>query len=879
MSSNKIAVYLLIFLIFFVTQNRVGGERSEFELLRGLADRGLFDSVESFYKKELKKFDQTRSDKYSLAASVVYSRTLQILTATEPTRTQLFKQLVKFEAEFQNDVQKIQQQQQQTNSFSAESLELIRLRLQFAVFKYLLGSRLWFESGISADNKVAAIISESQKMLSASLDQLKEIKIYLAAQQNQTFADQIELLSNEVELYFNLVEISYALTLPQSNNRYDKLSQIAVRMDEWSKRKLEFYAGKLNLRNSKILRRGYCMVLRVRAELAACYRLAQEFDKAFAVLNSKELALNLDSKSDDLMLSDDLQLKIAAERIRFLTAIINNVTIIHPANNPMTKDSEKSGWDIGNLSALFVPLSADSLEYCLAKLELVLFLAGRATVTDSSTELMIVEDILEIVRQMELNVPSSGYCAAVVIGANKFMPQKITNTKFNEIRTTVLSISAQNKNEHNQIMEAVKLYELAGQTAGNKEIAIKNIQYSISLLYTLLKQLETPQQKTLQNLEPTQELNDKIFRCRLLIMNMLCDWACRFAGERIAVELYRRGIHEATILFKTKQLNLDAYIAILNGYISQWANESDCAVYGLRAANLLELNDRFEEALVFLDKIPNSSDQATEAVTVADRCFKQLRNKNQNKTNDNGENEINEFKWFRRRLREDILEWSEADAVTVIKMAERLFYKNNVPMFYWEMVDGKLLGEMETILVNAINKCKTTKPVTIARLKMMLVIVYNLQGNHVKSTELLKQIDVEREQLTVVERLFLRRFEVERLVLSGDTRGAVKLLEVMLGVDLRNLMLLELKAEILSRQEDRELLTDAVKTWGIIGSITKENSEQWWQAREKIITILIKQDNHNEANKIYKKLKFLHPNLDNESRKNRLEKLMGISEN
>jgi hypothetical protein len=235
----------------------------------------------------------------------------------------------------------------------------------------------------------------------------------------------------------------------------------------------------------------------------------------------------------------------------------------------------------------------------------------------------------------------------------------------------------------------------------------------------------------------------------------------------------------------------------------------------------------------------------------------------------------NELSWFKRRLRVDVLGWTAADAETVIKLSERIFYWRGFPLFYWELVEGELLRDLESDLNMTINRCKSIKPVTIARLRMMLIIANNLRGNHVKSKELIKQINTDQVGLlTELESLFLRRFGVEVLVMSGDVVGALSELDNMLRVDARNLMLLELKAEILMRQDDNLSLSESSKIWGLIGMIAKEKSDQWWNAREKIINIFIKQGNHAEAQKTYKRLKFLHPNLGNKSRKERLEKLM-----
>ncbi|MDR2643381.1 MAG: hypothetical protein LBC74_11375 [Planctomycetaceae bacterium] len=883
MKSIKIFVRLLfIFWIFFVTNNRAsceifGGVETCAELLQGLAERGLFDSAEILYRNECKKQNLSRKDKYILASSLVYSRTLQILTVSSSLRSKLFNQLIVFESEFQDSIKKLQSDQLSADSFSAEKLELIRLQFRFAVSRYLIGVRIRFESEVAASNEAAKLNAESQKILLTSTEQLKKINSYFTAQQNSILPNQVTFLSDNINLYMYLAEISYTLTIPVDNNRYNKLKELVISFDSWSKGKLEFYSDKLKLSDSKIpdrLQDCYYLAIRARVELSVCYRLLGELDKSFNVLSGSELRLG------ELELPEVLRLRIAAERIRFLAAVSNNVTI----NSRIASESDKSGWDINNLLRFRILLSEDSLDYCLAKLEWGLFLAGRLNISDSGTELMVIKDIMKLVRQMEMKIPSSGYCAAVVIGTNNNVQTAVSNPKLSTIKAVILGELAQDRRERNQIEYAVRLFELAGrilESAGDKEAAIKNTQYSISLLYDLLKQLENSKQKAAQSPELSEEvereLAEDVFCCRERIMNLLCGVSRRFVHERDSIALYRRGIDEATVLFKAKRLGVDEYISVLNGYVSCWGDVSDCGVYMLRAANLLEFNGRIEEALVFLDKIPNDSLQALDTILAADRCFKQIRNKNSKDKSDISDINVtkNELSWFMRRLRVDVLEWTEADAVTIIKMAERLFYRSGLPVFYWESVNNDLLRELEPVLVKAIDRCKTAKSVTVAQLNIMLIIANNLQNNHVKSAELLKQINkIQLGLLTELEQFFVRRFQVEIKVMSGDVDGARAELDGMLKAEPRNLMLLELKAEILSRQNDNELLNEAVKTWSLIGIITKEKSDQWWNAREKIISIFIKQGNRTEAQKTYKRLKFLYPDFGNKSRKERIEKLI-----
>jgi hypothetical protein len=762
---------------------------------------------------------------------------------------------------------------------------LIRLQLQFAIAKYLIGKRLYFESEfelkkilrskktLSPNNSE---YSESpQQLIVSAIERFKTISDFLVSCRNLALAEQINFLSDEVNLYLYCAEFFYAASFqPDNNNRNDKLNRIVLELDNWSKKKLESYSYKSNLTDAKIpewLRKNYYQMLQARVKLAACYRLAGEFDKSLNTLNVKEL------DSNDVNLPENLRLQIAAERIRFLIVSSINVTI------------NKPDWNTADLLNLRPPISSDSLDYCQARLEWALYLTSQMKITDSSSELIIISDLFKLVRSIELYVPSGGYFAAITIGSNKnkIAQDKIINVRFNAIKTIALNELATYKNERNQIDEAIKLYALSGRVAeqsGDSEAAIKNVQYSVSLIYNLLQKLESLKQKSTQNSERELEFEEEIFLCRERIVNLLCDSAKRLSGEKISIDLYRRGIDEATILFKEKRLELDDYLKLLSGYWSSWGDVSDCAAYRLRAANLLALNGRFEEALGLLEKIPNDSVQAIEAVMAADRCFKQIRNKNsgdKNSADGVGESKDinvtkNELTWFKGRLRMDKSEWSEADVLTAMKMSEWLLYRDGFPIFYWESVDIVWLGEIELILNAALVRCKVMKSPMSLRLRASSIIASNLRGDYEKSAEVLKQINESGQVnlLTKEEQKFLRRFEVEFLAAKGEVIESIKILDGMLKMEPRNLLLLELKAEILSRQDSKDGLTESLRIWGLVGSITKEQSEKWWTARERIISIYVKQGNHAEAKKTYQRLKFLHPDFGNDSRKKRIEKLI-----
>jgi hypothetical protein len=554
---------------------------------------------------------------------------LQILTTTGSERSKLISQLTAFESEFQNNIKKLQSEQSPPDSITAENLELVRLQFRFAVTWYSIGRRLLLESEIADESNTAKLKTNAQKILLSANAELKKINSYLTSQQNSNLSDQINFLSDNINLYIYLSEFFYTFTTPANNIRNDKLKNLIVSFDNWAKNKLKFYSGKLNVSESssqlnvhQILRDCYYLSIRALVDVSLCYRLSGELEKALNIFLTHELKFN------DPELPKNLRLRIAAERLRFLATSANNVTI----NNRIAAVANRSVWDTNELLHFRVILSTDSVEYSLAKIEWSIFLARRLNISDSATERMVVKDILKLVRQTESKFPSCVYCAAAIIGANDNIATDANNPKLHTIRAIILSELAQDRRERNQIEDAINLFELAGrisERAGDTTTAIKNAQYAVSLLYDLLNQLEISRQNTAQNIiideTVEQELELEIFDYRERVMKLLCGVSRRLVVERDSIELYKRGIDEATILFKAKRLSVDEYILVLSDYWSNWGNASDCDVYKLRVANLLEFNGRFEEALVFLAMIPNDSRQGLDAVLAADRCFKQIQ--------------------------------------------------------------------------------------------------------------------------------------------------------------------------------------------------------------------------------------------------------------
>ncbi|MDR1925660.1 MAG: hypothetical protein LBQ66_14920 [Planctomycetaceae bacterium] len=833
--------------------------------MNSLSERGLFESAEFFYETESNKHDLTRNHKLLLTAAIVHSRSLQILSSTPFLRRNLLEQLTKFETKFPDSSKNVQ-----TDPDSILATE--QLQLQFAIAAYHYGNLLQLESATAQDNDQNKLESEAKQILQNTITLLKKIDTNIVAQKNITHTEQFNLLKNRVNLYRHLAERAAALMLPQDEKRYDKLNEITKTLDGWIKNS--------ESKNAKKTGQNYFVLFHLKLELAACYRLLNEFDKAHGVLSSTDFDLtNVD-------LPEDVRLHVAAERIRYsiATAIVNANKIPNADNADADKNTTTQATKKFNIDELLnckTTIPAVFPDYFLAKLEWGVFLTERIKINDSTTELMCINDLLKLVRQIDLYTPCRNNHALTILASNNTAKNnshnKTNNNRIAKIKETILSELAHDKYERKQFEYAIYLYELAGRIgylSGELDSAVKNSQYSASILYEQMEQLEKLG-------ADTQEITQ--YRIRLVVS--LQNTARRFRKNPSAVDFYRRSIDEATILFRAKHLGFEAYIEMLGEYVSLWSDESDCAAIRLRGANLLALESQFEEALDWIDKIPNKSNVAVDAIKLADSCLKKIRFKKINDAKNNADINVDvinessiarEIDWFRKRLNENESDWTDADAAVAIMIAERLLYKNNTPITCYS-TDKKIdaLKNAEIILNNTIKKCKTITPIAKTQLNMMLIAAYNSQNEHQKSTEIFRQITKDQKaKLTIDEIATLQRMEIEILAETGKSEDAMRLLENLLKQDQRNLLLQKLKAEILSRRNDTESLTESVRTWGLIATMTKEQSEIWWHAREQIITILIKQKNNNEAKKSYNRLKILYPDLGNEQRKNRLEKAM-----
>ncbi len=116
---------------FFWTASLHNASEMDRQLLRGLADRNLFESVEFFCEGPLQQAELPLAEQYTLAAELLRSRSLQILQVEPPHRMALLESLDELERKYLTGPDDI--------SKPAETLARLTLLFQRAIADAALG--------------------------------------------------------------------------------------------------------------------------------------------------------------------------------------------------------------------------------------------------------------------------------------------------------------------------------------------------------------------------------------------------------------------------------------------------------------------------------------------------------------------------------------------------------------------------------------------------------------------------------------------------------------------------------------------------------------------------------------------------------------------
>jgi predicted Zn-dependent protease len=272
------------------------------------------------------------------------------------------------------------------------------------------------------------------------------------------------------------------------------------------------------------------------------------------------------------------------------------------------------------------------------------------------------------------------------------------------------------------------------------------------------------------------------------------------------------------------------------------------------AAQILEQQRRPAEALILLERIPNDSKVAPDAVAAAVRCFAQQK--------DAEDKEIAD--WFERRIAPNT-SWSNADVLSALESATyRLREKNADTAKTIEHRLRQLLKQRNDLL-----------PTDKAKALASLVTSLTLQNRQTEASQILDQLTGDNfSSLPPAEQRNLLLTKARVLADIGKVQESLDITTGFLKEHPKDWDFRETLAEILSRQEQPEALAKALRQWKDLETQFPKNSERWWNAKEKSLSVLLKLGRNDEARTEYGVLRLLYPELGGTAMKMRFEAVL-----
>lgn len=827
-SPLKFVFVVLSSIICFNAESPAASE-SDIRFLRGLADRGLFDSVEYFCTKEFQKPSEPIPEKYFLASELIRSRSRQMLLETPERQQEIQASLDELEKRFAGT----------PDDFSCFDDSLARLSFQFqrAIATYSWGDWQRLDADVAVGHDRDDKLKQARRTLLDSLNRFETcLENVLALRKksgpNPGLAQEQRLLALERSVRFQqgLAQMSYALTFPVEQNEQPD-----------SNRSYSLNRAVEILTKIASLRIDDPMIVQSRIKLATCYRLLGNLTRCHEILSQ----LNQDRYVGNL--------QFQAELLRYS---------IEVGDLDIATQNFQQGQTV----------SASDPDFDLAGIELLLARTKRLRIrsaeqdenTKRQAEKQLSNDILQLIRKVENESgPYWGRRARMLLSAGE-NPERLENP----IDPEMLVMLAEDRFRTGHHAEAVALFRQAGRSyelAGNQPLAFACCRSSLAILANVLEQA------TISELVSEDEKKT----CKQQLVEQLRNVSTRFFEQNEASELHLKAIDLTADDLLEDKTRIDEYLGLLREHAGTWPDSVKIPPLLLRAASLLEQQEKPGDALELISRISNRQSSVLDALDSARRCFNEMGS---NLSGSDG-NELFDFlikkaDWFKKRLPIENEHWNEADIRCAFSASEALL-QAAIQATDLKAKDD-LLRQTEQLLRLAFTKGENWNASDKASFHALLITTLNESNQKREAAELLQSFNADlRELLTPREQTQFKQVQARLLSDIGNTQGAVDLLAELLKQDPNDLSHWKLLAEILSKQPDSESLTKALRIWTRIEQHSKKGSEFWWSAREGIIDVLIKQGKTTEARKSYDLLQLLYPDFGNDERKRKLQRKLG----
>lgn len=819
----KLFPIFLSSIICFIAGSLTASE-SDVRFLRGLIDRGLFDSVEYFCTKEFQKSNDSIREKYVLATELLRCRSRQLLLETPARQKEIQRSIDELERRFLG----------KPDDFSNPEDSFARIFLQFqgAIAVYSLGDWQRLDADGAAQKDHGEKIKKSRETLLDSLNRFESCLENGAALrkklgQNIRLVQEQQLLALERSICFQqgLAQMSYALTFPTDQNEQSDSSRFYS-----LNRAVEILTKIASLQIDDSI------VVQSQIELATCYRLLGNLSRCQEILTQLNQGRN-------------------ADNIQFQTELLRYSIAVGDLNVAMDSFYQ------GRIDSAVYP------DYDLARIELFLafikYLRTQSTATteNETKEKQLSNAILQLIQKIESESgPYWGRRAGMLLSNGNDKEQLE-----NQVDPEMLVILAEDRFRNGHHADSIELFDRASrlyELAGRPENAFACSRSSLGVLAYVLEKvpsLETVSEKEKQ-------------KCRRQLVEQLRNVSTRFFVQNEASELHLKAIDLTAEDLLEQKISSDQYLDLLREHVGTWPDSAKIPPLLLRAALLLERQGKQKDAIELIARIPNKNPNALEAINMARRCFGEMISVSSTSTKKETLDILKrKAEWFEKRLPADKGQWTEADSQSAFMGAEA---RLQIASQYSDLkTKNDSLQHAERLLRSALRHGTQQNAKDKAPFQALLITTLNESGKKQEAAALLQSFNNDLlDKLPPAEKVQFKQVQVRLLSEIGNTQEAIDILTELLKQDSKNLSYWKLLAEILSKQPSSETQTKALQIWIQIERNSEKGSEFWWSAREGIIESLLKQGNVAEAKKSYDLLQLLYPDLGSNERKQRLER-------
>ncbi|GHT34203.1 hypothetical protein FACS189427_01080 [Planctomycetales bacterium] len=538
---------LFVFTFTAVFPLRLFASDADFRFADGLLKRQMFESVEYFCNIELKDSGRTLADKYTLAAQLVRSRTLQMLISGKENRQKIAGSI----AILETDLSLLQ-----TGTIQqADELAALLFQLQLGISEQAIGEEQFRESELLPLNERSENTAEIRKTLHKAIERLQVNREKVQLLRNRTsqngdlsFSQRVVAAEHSFTYQIGTAQVALAITWEDDNR------------NELLKQSIDSLYPIASMPNDSPV------IFQCKIKLAQCYRLLNEKEKYTELLGQ----LNSGKYSSDITFQTEL--------LRYYSFTGNTSGIV-----PVILK--------GRADSFSFP------EYDLARIEILLHTSVHSSKSDETPEeRKLREDtIIEIAGSLERNAGFYwGRRARNLIAETV----AVSNVK-EQSNPAMLAALAEEQFHQKRYTDSAQLFEQAERAAklnGNSVNTFTFGSSSVGVLYSEIEQSPF--------LSETAK-NEK----RKVLIGKVRAFSLRHFAEKDAAEYHLKAIDLASQELEASRMTPDDYIMLLKEHTAMWASSPKTPPLLLRTALLLVKQNRTAEALTVMEKIPNQRNE------------------------------------------------------------------------------------------------------------------------------------------------------------------------------------------------------------------------------------------------------------------------------